>query len=72
LIGENNNKGQIYYYYFPIFISKMMNIEKKILILDDIFQKSELIVFVEKKLDEEQAEHMILELKKKIIELLEK
>jgi len=49
-----------------------MNIEKKILILDDIFQKSELIVFVEKKLDEEQAEHMILELKKKIIELLEK
>lgn len=49
-----------------------MTLEKKLLELQIIFDDSELIHLINSTFDEESANEVILDFKKKIIELLEK
>ena len=49
-----------------------MNLNKKLLELEEIFDNSELINMINSHFDEDSAEEMILDFKKKIIDLLEK
>ena len=48
-----------------------MNIEKKIIKLDEVINNSEVVIMLKSLLPEEDSEEKILDLKKEIIKLIE-